>query len=208
MRNLLFMVMALLFAGFAHASCTSSANFTTIIGTAGSITDAACDVWAINATGQVTLGGVPDTTTSNVVELAYAQGSIWQENSVGDWYYKAISTAPWTSAGTVSPIPASLTATLSWTAPTAYTNGTAIQAGTVITYSVYQGTSPTTISSSPIETAIPATSVTLTAGFSPGATYCWSVTDVIAGYESAKPTPVCKTMGGLTGQPVTGLSVK
>lgn len=49
------------------------------------ITDARGNTWAINAAGQVAVNGVIDHTTGNVVELAYVNGKIWQENTAGLW---------------------------------------------------------------------------------------------------------------------------
>ncbi len=72
----------------------------------GSVIDATGEVWTITTTGQVAVNGVTDTTTSNVVELAYVNHAVWYETSGGVWQYKTISTGTWAPAGgtTVSPL--------------------------------------------------------------------------------------------------------
>jgi hypothetical protein len=54
----------------------------------GSLVDSNFTVWTIAATGggQVVRGGKTDTTTANVIEMAYVNGVIWHENIVNDWY--------------------------------------------------------------------------------------------------------------------------
>lgn len=60
-----------------------------------SITDASGNIWAI-ANGQVTVNGAVDPTTANVIELAYVNGTIWQENSAGLWFGKTAPADRWT----------------------------------------------------------------------------------------------------------------
>lgn len=56
------------------------------------------------ATGtQIAVNGVVDSTTSNVVELAYVNGNIWYETSSGDWFDKATAAATW-AGPTTSPL--------------------------------------------------------------------------------------------------------
>ena len=71
----------------------------TIIGTYGY-------VWGITANGQVTVDGAVDSTTSNVAEIAYVNGLVYQETTSGLWQYKAVPTDVWapTPATSVSPI--------------------------------------------------------------------------------------------------------
>lgn len=54
------------------------------------------------------MNGTADTTTANVIELAYVNGTIWQENSSDLWWGKTQPTASWSPAtGTAtSPLPA------------------------------------------------------------------------------------------------------
>jgi hypothetical protein len=68
-------------------------------------TDAAANVWGINATQQVTMNAVADTSTSGVVRLTYVTGVIWQENSANLWWGKASATAAWLPAGGTSTSP-------------------------------------------------------------------------------------------------------
>ncbi|MEA2739969.1 MAG: hypothetical protein QOH05_3276, partial [Acetobacteraceae bacterium] len=69
----------------------ASANDTIVTvvttGAIGSITDASGNLWSIS-TSKVTLNGVADPSTANVIELAYVNGKIWQENSAGLWWSK------------------------------------------------------------------------------------------------------------------------
>lgn len=76
----------------------SSANDTVIGVTNGSsgvpLIDANGNSWAI-ANGQVTVNGSVDPTTANVVELAYVDGRIWQENTADLWWSKGSPTDSW-----------------------------------------------------------------------------------------------------------------
>jgi hypothetical protein len=70
------------------------------------ITDQSANTWTITASRQVAVNGVIDQTTANVIELAYINGQIWQENSSGLWYEKPRPVDGWIpSAGTpITPI--------------------------------------------------------------------------------------------------------
>lgn len=78
------------------------------------------------------------------------------------------------------------TLTATWTAPTKNTDSSAITAA--LTYNLYAGTSCTALVKA--QRAIATTSVTLTGstltGLIPGATYCFAVTAVANGVESAQ----------------------
>jgi hypothetical protein len=63
-------------------------------GPISSITDASGNMWSISK-GQVTLNGVVDPTTANVIELAYVDGLIWQENASGLWWSKSLPSDQW-----------------------------------------------------------------------------------------------------------------
>jgi hypothetical protein len=94
------------------STATPSANDTTVIsGSPAAITDASGNEWTIASNGEVAVNGVDDTTTANVTELAYVNGTIWQENSNDLWWGKTSPTASWSpSAGTAtSPLPAAVT---------------------------------------------------------------------------------------------------
>lgn len=62
-----------------------------------SITDASGNTWRI-ADGQVVVNGVVDPTTSNVIELAYENGQVWQETGPGVWWSKTVPSDAWTPA--------------------------------------------------------------------------------------------------------------
>lgn len=85
-----------------------SANDTVIkAGSASKITDGNGNVWSITSAGQIAVNGITDASTANVLEIAYVNGAVWQENSAGLWWSKTLPTDPWgPAAGTsVSPLP-------------------------------------------------------------------------------------------------------
>ncbi len=86
----------------------SATDTVVLAGSAGAITDASGNAWTITAGGQVAINGNADTTTAGVVELAYVNGTIWQENSAKLWWGETQPNASWSpQAGTaVSPLPA------------------------------------------------------------------------------------------------------
>jgi hypothetical protein len=75
--------------------------------TVGEITDTAGNQWSINAVGQVAVipagqtVSVPDTTTMNVVALAYFEPKMFQLNKSGGWWESTVYPAKWVS--TTSP---------------------------------------------------------------------------------------------------------
>jgi hypothetical protein len=81
-------------------------NTVILAGSTASIIDAGGNVWTITSGGQVAVGGVADTTTSGVTELAYVGGTVWQKNATL-WWGKITKAASWLpAAGTAtSPIP-------------------------------------------------------------------------------------------------------
>ncbi len=87
----------------------ASANGTVIGAASGgpavSITDVNGNTWRI-ANGQVVVNGVVDPSTANVIELAYENGQVWQENTQGLWWSKASPSDTWgPPAGTpVNPV--------------------------------------------------------------------------------------------------------
>ncbi|MBN8900648.1 MAG: hypothetical protein J0H57_06390 [Rhodospirillales bacterium] len=66
-----------------------------LVGRGGAITDAGGHVWSIDAQGRVTVDGVVDTSTANVVALAYVDGQVWQQNQDGLWWAKSSPAAAW-----------------------------------------------------------------------------------------------------------------
>lgn len=104
-----------------------------------------------------------------------------------------------------SPSWAANTAALAWTAPTQYEDGTPLAAGTVLTYGVYQGVQGQP--KSRVATAT-ATSATISTGLANGTTYCWAVTAIANGVESAPSAEACKSFPWPATQAPTGLTVR
>jgi hypothetical protein len=91
-------------AALAAPACAPAASLTAINTAGPPIMDAACNSWALTAGGQVSVNGVVDATTSNVLELAYVGGFIWQENAATTWYYKTAPGSTWLpTLGTTTP---------------------------------------------------------------------------------------------------------
>jgi predicted esterase len=91
---------------------TASANDTVVMaGSAAAIKDASGNAWTITGGGQAAVNGTPDATTGHVVELAYVDGKLWQENTSHLWWDKAKPTDAWAppNGTAVSPLPASIT---------------------------------------------------------------------------------------------------
>lgn len=85
--------------------------------------------------------------------------------------------------------PPTRTATISFSAPTKYTDGSTITAGATITYGVYQGLKgqfKTRVST------ITATSTTVNTGLQ-ASEYCWHITAIIGGTESDASEEKCKS---------------
>lgn len=105
------------------ASFTPSPN-NTVIAAGGTITDATGNLWTINSSAQVLENGNYAAGTANVIELAYENGTIWQENSSNQWWSWNASTKSWgpTATGTsTSPVPVAKP-TLGVVAPTTALN--------------------------------------------------------------------------------------
>lgn len=71
------------------------------------IIDNALNRWAISPGGQITVNGLVDSTTRNVIELAWVKGVIWQLNTAGNWYSKTSVSANWSPGTKISPLPKS-----------------------------------------------------------------------------------------------------
>ena len=100
---------------------TPSANDTVVhAGSTAAVTDASGNAWTITSGGQVAINGTTDTTTGKVIELAYVNGEVWQENSDKYWWGRTSPTAPWSpSPGTTtSPLPATPAPTPNEVTPT------------------------------------------------------------------------------------------
>jgi hypothetical protein len=96
------------------AAVIPSANNTAVTGTTAAITDAGGNKWTITGSGQVAVNGSVDTTTAAVKELAYVNGTVWQENAANLWWSKTAPNASWSpGAGTsTSPVPVAKSATI------------------------------------------------------------------------------------------------
>lgn len=73
---------------------TPSPNNTVVRTSDHAITDASGNTWSI-LNGQVTVNGVADATTRNVIQLAYENGQVWQENAAQLWWSKGKPSDPW-----------------------------------------------------------------------------------------------------------------
>lgn len=82
------------------------------------------------------------------------------------------------------------TATITFTRPTQYTDGSALGSAVVVTYKVYQGAKGST--TKPVVATITSTATTVTSGLQPGET-CWQISAVANGVESALSNEACKT---------------
>jgi hypothetical protein len=87
----------------------SANNATASAGGAANIVDSNGNVWGFAHIGsangyQVTVDGAIDPTTANVVQLAYVNGTIWQENTAGLWYAKTTPASVWTAGTSIDPL--------------------------------------------------------------------------------------------------------
>lgn len=72
-----------------------SAN-NTVVTTAGpSITNSVGEVWTLTSSGQIAVNGTVDGTSANVIELAYVNHQVWQENSSNLWWAKTRASDAW-----------------------------------------------------------------------------------------------------------------
>ena len=92
--------------------------------------------------------------------------------------------------GTIAHAQTPRTATITFTRPAQYTDGTPIASGTALSYNVYQGAKGST--SKPKVGTITSTATTISSGLQPGET-CWQVSTVANGVESALSNEACKT---------------
>jgi uncharacterized cupredoxin-like copper-binding protein len=93
-------------------------------------------------------------------------------------------------AAFVASAQATRTATITFTRPTKYVDGTDIAAATVITYGVYQGAKG---SANKVKVGeITSTATTVTSGLQPGEV-CFQISATANGVEGAKSNEACKT---------------
>lgn len=90
-------------------------------------------------------------------------------------------------------------ATITFTAPTTYTDGTPIPAGTVLSYNVYQGLKGGI--KGKVSTITSLTTL-ITTGLVPGNDYCFEVSVLANATESARSGEGCKLIKGPTAQAV------
>jgi hypothetical protein len=76
---------------------TESAQNTTVTTVGPVIHDASLEAFTLTSGGQVAVNGVVDTTTSQVILLIYFNHLVYQENQVGNFYSKSISTDAWSA---------------------------------------------------------------------------------------------------------------
>jgi hypothetical protein len=69
-----------------YSLSSESPDQTVVTPGSGTITDANGSTWSINSAGQIVKDGTVDPTIANVVELAYVNHTIWQENSADLWW--------------------------------------------------------------------------------------------------------------------------
>ena len=91
----------------------SSNNATIAAGGTATLVDSNGNVWGLVSAGgangyQVTVDGAIDPTTANVVQLAYVNGTIWQQNTAGLWYAKTTPASAWTAGTSVDPLTGSV----------------------------------------------------------------------------------------------------
>jgi hypothetical protein len=86
---------------------------------------------------------------------------------------------------------------LAYTAPTEYTDGTAIPTGTAITYNVYMGTTAGGESATPVQTSVRYTSAVVS-GLTVGTTYYFTVTAVVNGVEGPRSVEASATVPAAT----------
>jgi hypothetical protein len=88
---------------------TASPNDTVVPNdSSSSIVDSAGTVWTVTG-GVIHKNGTADTATSNVLEIAYVSGVVWQENNLNYWWsWTGTAWTPDSNIGlTTSPLPSS-----------------------------------------------------------------------------------------------------
>lgn len=101
------------------------------------------------------------------------------------------------------------TSVVTWAATTTYVGGTAIPSGTAVTYNVYesqQANGACSYTSSPAVTGVTALTWTTPAYTSPGV-YCYAVSAVAGGMESALSSSVTATVTNPVPNGVSGLQI-
>lgn len=73
------------------------------------IVDSQGNLWGISPTGQIVENGATDKLTSNVIDITYINGKVWQENTSLLWYAKVGNVAGsydgWSAGAAAAPTP-------------------------------------------------------------------------------------------------------
>lgn len=85
---------------FAPIAGWGSPNDTVVkLGSMAPLFDLADNAWSLTSGGVITLNGVADATTHDVLQIVYANGAIWQQstglNNTPLWWYKTSPAAAW-----------------------------------------------------------------------------------------------------------------
>jgi endoglucanase len=86
-------------------NCAVSANDSTVTSVGAVLCDSSGNMWAITNLGTITINGTAAGYSANVIELAYVNGVIWQENSSKLWWSWVGGTWTPTSGTSTSPLP-------------------------------------------------------------------------------------------------------
>lgn len=82
-----------------------SPNFATVLaGSSAVITDTSGNTWGISSGTQVLINGKADTTSVNVVELAWVSSIIWYQNTSAIWFSRSSPASAWSSGTKSSPL--------------------------------------------------------------------------------------------------------
>jgi hypothetical protein len=119
----------------APSSCTASANKSVVTSIGPTLCDSSGNAWAIASDRSLLMNGASVQYSAGVIEIAYVNGSIWQENSSNLWWQ--FSAGSWTPmAGTTTnplgqvvnptPTPAPPPAATPKPASPGFTNGSTI----------------------------------------------------------------------------------
>ena len=107
-------------SGSPPPAAASANDMAVKAGLTAEIVDASGNKWTITSAGPVAVNGTADAATANVTELAYFDGSVWQENSGALWWGKTQPTASWSPGAdtATSPLPTTITIAATQTSAT------------------------------------------------------------------------------------------
>lgn len=94
------------------------------------IVDSIGELWTLNPSGKIAVGGAEDQTTANVVLMVYHNHLVYQQNQAGGWWYKHVASDAWVN--TTAPVIATPTGPTGPTAPTGPSGPTHVTVGTEI----------------------------------------------------------------------------